>query len=686
MKISYNWLKEYVDLIYSPTELAERLTMVGLAVENVQAIDGDHILEFDLTSNRPDALSHYGIAREAAAICGMRARLPESKLVEGKERAANITSVQILNPELCPRYVARVILGVKVGPSPDWLVRRLESVGQRSINNVADITNFVLWEQGHPLHAFDLNRLGGRRIVVRTARSGETLRTLDGIDRKLREDMLVIADAENPVAMAGIMGGEYSEISSGTEDVLLEAAYFDPASVRRTARALDMATDASHRFERGTDPEACLRAINRCSELICEIAGGQLLAGAIDVYPKPLVRPAIELRHSRIGMLTGLTVDPNRVEPILNSLGCKVETLFRGERWQVIAPTYRVDINIEEDLVEEIARQVGYDQIPFNLPAAVGAGSYLSGENLRRQLRNTLIEVGYTETLSLSWVRPEYDQLFHTNTRAILTLRNPIDEERPQMRSSLLPGLLDSVARNFSFGIRNVRFFEIGKCFQASTDKGAERPQEYEQLAIVATGQRNELDWQHQQEIIDFFDLKGIIECLLERAGFKDYRFERITVPYLHAGQSAEIIINGKPIGVLGQLAPAVRDEYKFKQPIFVVELSLDTLLGLTVVPISCKPLPKLQAVSRDISILVSQAISYAEITEAIRALDIKDLVAVRLFDVYTGKNLPEGRRSLSLNLRYQPTNESMTDEQLNALDEQIVNMLAARFEAQLRR
>jgi phenylalanyl-tRNA synthetase beta chain len=682
MKISYNWLKNYVDIKYSPSEIAERLTMVGLAVESVQEEGDDFILEFDLTSNRPDALSHFGIAREIAAICETKARLPEPKLFESKERATDITSVEILNPELCPRYVARVIMDVKVGPSPDWLVKRLERVGQRSINNIADITNFVLWEQGQPLHAFDLNRLADKRIVVRTARSGETLRTLDGVDRKLREDMLVIADAEKPSAMAGIMGGEYSEINAETRDVLLESAYFTPSSIRRTARALDLATEASHRFERGSDPEACVRAIDRCAELICEMADGRLLAGALDVYPRPITRSPIELRHSRIQALTGLNVETGKTEAILQSLGFEVEPLFQGERERVVAPSYRVDINIEEDLVEEVARHIGYDSIPLHLPTWDGAGSYLATEDRRRQARDILIGHGYYETISFSWVRPEIDASFRKGQAATVTIKNPIDEERQQMRSSLLPGLLDGLARNFSFGIRNVRLFEVGKVFSP----GKERPEEKERLALIAAGQQSELDWQHQSDTIDFYSVKGTVETLLENWGIKDYNFERSDANYLHRGQSAQIRVGNRVVGVLGQLGPALRDEFKFKQQIFVVELALDELLELPAAEIKYVPLPKLQAVSRDISILIPNRIEFAEIVEAIRGLGIKELTGVRLFDIYTGKNLPPDRRSLSLNLRYQPTGDSMTDQQINELDERIVNLLTSRFDAQLRR
>ncbi|MBI4852161.1 MAG: phenylalanine--tRNA ligase subunit beta [Acidobacteria bacterium] len=682
MKISYNWLKTYIDVSYSPQEVAEKLTMVGLTAESVTNQTDDYLIEFDITSNRSDSLSHYGMARELAAISGVKARLPKVDLAEGSELTSNVTSVEILNPELCPRYTARVIKGVKVAPSPEWLVKRLESVGQRSINNIADITNFVLLEQGQPLHAFDFNKLAGHRIVVRTARAGETLKTLDGIERKLREDMLIIADGEKPTALGGIMGGEYSEISLETTDVLLECAYFAPSSVRRTARVLDMKTEASYRFERGADYDGCVRAINRCAQLVCEIAGGTLLKNVIDAYPQVISPKIIELHYPRIAALTGLEVEPSKIEILLNDLGFQVTTLVAGKHWRLVAPSFRGDINIEEDLVEEIARHIGYDQIPLTLPTWNGAGSYLPGEERRRQMRDTLIGLGYGETISFSWVRAELDAHFRSKETGVVMLKNSIDEERPQMRTSLLPGLIESLTRNFNFGNRNIKLFEVGKCFQ----QGVERPSEYEQIAFAITGQRNESDWQHQQDMVDFYDIKGTVEALVENCGLKDYKIERSNATYLHSGQAAQIKVGEKTLGHFGQLSPSLRDEFKFKQQIFVAELAIDLLLSLPNSEVKYTPLPKLQAVNRDISFLLPEKVSYEEIQKAIIGLGIKELVNIKLFDIYAGKNLPASHRSLSISLRYQPNLESMTDQQINELDEKIIALLVSTFNAQLRR
>ncbi|HZN11475.1 MAG TPA: phenylalanine--tRNA ligase subunit beta, partial [Blastocatellia bacterium] len=397
MKISYQWLKEFVDPGLSPRELAARLTMTGLAVDAVTPEGDDFILEFDLTSNRPDCLSHLGIAREAAVVTGRPLRLPEGQPAPGARRTEEETSVEILDSRLCPRYTARVIRGVKVGPSPAWLAARLAALGQRSVNNVADITNYILLEQGQPLHAFDFNRLRGRRIVVRTAQPGERLETLDGVMRELTPEMLIIADADRPVALAGIMGGADSEISGATSDVLLESAYFDPVSIRQTARALGMSTEASYRFERGADCEAAARACDRAAAMIAEIAGGEVLAGIVDVYPGRLARGPILFRRARYRDLTGLEVELGEAARILGALGFAVEAEVGAEALRAVAPSWRVDVGIEEDLIEEVARISGYDQLRMTLPGGAGAGAYLVGEGGRRAARRALTGMGYHE-------------------------------------------------------------------------------------------------------------------------------------------------------------------------------------------------------------------------------------------------------------------------------------------------
>src|SRR5215211_7930288 len=402
MLISYQWIKEFTETRRSPQELRERLTMVGLAIDAVEEHAHDQVLDVEVPSNRPDCLSHVGIAREVAVIENGRMQLPSGKTPKTEGRSANLTSVEIKDPDLCPRYAARLVRGVKIGPSPDWLAKRLETIGQRPINNVADVTNYVLHELGQPLHAFDFEKLGGHRIVVRRAVPGEKLKTLDGVERTLSGDMLVIADAEKPVALAGIMGGEESEISTRTTDVLIESAYFDPHSVRLTARQLGMDTEASRRFERGADCEGVLCAQQRCVELICELAGGVATEDTIDVYPQPLKPRVVDLRPERVPALTSLRVEPNEIVRILTGLGFepKGEMSFK-------VPSWRIDVEQEEDLVEEVARHSGYEKIGEDLPPSSSSGEYQPSEMKQRSLRRALNAFGFDEAINFSFIQQE---------------------------------------------------------------------------------------------------------------------------------------------------------------------------------------------------------------------------------------------------------------------------------------
>ncbi len=689
MKISYNWLKEFVDVDLPPHDLAAPLTMAGLAVDAVESYGNDSILEFDLTSNRPDCLSHLGIAREAAAVLWKTMRPPEAKIIESKTKTSDVTSVEILAPALCPRYTARVIRGVKIGPSPDWLVKRLESLGQRSVNNVADITNYVMLEMGQPLHAFDLHQLRGERIIVRTARSGEKITTLDGEERDLTPEMLVIADAERPVALAGIKGGEDSGITEKTADVLLEAACFAPVQTRATSKALGLSTEASYRFERGTDPEIVAKASDRAAALIAEIAGGEVLSGLVDVYPTKAARDWIGFRRSRYALLTGLRIELGEAERILRSLGFAVEADVENDRLRAMAPSWRVDVSIEEDLIEEVARIAGYDKLKNTLPGSAGAGAYLPGEDARRAARLTLTALGYNEAISFSFVNGETDEMLSEvgeDTR--LALLNPIDETQAHMRVTLLGGLLDALERNFNHGARNVRLFEIGRCFM---DDIGERPLEMERLGIVATGARNEDDWQLAASSngggsIDFYDVKGAIESVAEAIGLPALEFNPDEAcDFLHPGRRAEVRLGAEAIGVVGQLHPRIAARYKFKQPVFVADLNLRIMLLADRAKVRYHPLPKFPTVVRDLALLIDTGVQFASVERAINDLKIPELVGVKLFDLYVGKELPPGKHSIALSLRYRAANRTLTDEEVNAAHDRVVNALKREFGAEIR-
>jgi phenylalanyl-tRNA synthetase beta chain len=479
MYTSYKWLQELTGTKSTAQQLQERLTMVGLAVDAVESNTSDSVLDVEVPSNRPDCLSHIGIAREITASESGQLRLPEITTPKTEGRAEESASVEIKDPDLCPRYAARLVRGVKIGPSPDWLVKRLEAIGQRPINNVADITNYVLHEVGQPLHAFDFAHLRDKKIIVRRAMAGEKLKTLDGVDRELQPDMLVIADAERPVALAGIMGGEESEISSTTTDVLIESAYFDPNSVRLTARALVMDTEASRRFERGADCEGVLRAQDRCVQLICEIAGGVATENAIDVYPNPVVPRVITVRTKRVEDLTSLKVETRDVDRILTGLGFEKKN-ESDDALTFAVPSWRVDVEQEEDLVEEVARHTGYQYIKSELPPSNMSGEYQPTEVKQRLLRRTLNDFGYDEAINFSFIHKQEGidliPVFAARQGEDVEVSNPIIEGAAFMRPTLISGLLDSLKHNLNHGIRDVRLFEIGRVFGGS--HGGDLPEE----------------------------------------------------------------------------------------------------------------------------------------------------------------------------------------------------------------
>ncbi|HZS46719.1 MAG TPA: phenylalanine--tRNA ligase subunit beta [Blastocatellia bacterium] len=685
MRVSYSWLREFVDFEVTARELAEKLTMVGLAVDTIEQVGDDYALEIDLTSNRPDCLSHLGVARELAAIFRSPLKLPVPEFEQSDTDISEITSVEILNPEWCPRYAARVIRGVKIGPSPSWLVKRLEVLGQRSINNIADITNYVMFELGQPTHAFDFNRLAGHKIIVRNARDGEMLTTLNGVEHRLTPNVLVIADAEKAIALGGVMGGLDSEITDDTVDVLLEAAFFERANVRRTAKQLNLPTEASYRFERGTDYNLPPFAADRCIQLIQQLAGGTVVRGAVDNYPEPFERQPVKLRYRRIEELTGLQVAPKEVEHIISALDFHVEPLLHSTEWLVMPPSFRIDISCEEDLIEEVARHFGYDKIKTTLPGWGGSGGYTPGESQRRSIRDTLTTLGFNEAISFSFYDSSKDALFRDADTQTITLLNPIIENLDQMRTSLLPGLLDAVQHNFNHGTRNVNLFELGRCFNFAGEVIHER----EMLSMVMTGQVSEADWQRQNETVDFYALKGVIEAMFEKLGFTNLQFVRSSSPYLHPGQSAEIRMGDSGIyetyGSFGRLHPKIAGEFKLKQPVFVADVPFYKLVEAKPPRVRYEPLPRFPVASRDLSAIFPKDAVFDDIIAAISGLDIEQLKSVRLFDVYSGKNLPEGKISLSIALRFRDPQRTLTEEEINSWFDRITVLLGEKFGAELR-
>ena len=687
MFISYDWLKEITETRLSAQEIKERLTMVGLAIDAVENHGSDFVLDVEVPSNRPDCLSHVGIAREVATIENGQVKLPETKSIKTEGRSSDLTSVEIKDPDLCPRYAARLVRGVKIGPSPDWLAKRLETIGQRPINNVADITNYVLHELGQPLHAFDFAKLSGPRIVVRRATPGEKLKTLDGVERTLTGDMLVIADAEKPVALAGIMGGEDSEISTQTTDVLIESAYFDPHSVRQTARLLGMDTEASRRFERGADCEGVLRAQQRCVELICELAGGVATEDAIDIYPKPLTERIVSLRPERVEGLTSLSVEKNEMVRILTALGFEPAGESDG-RMSFKVPSWRIDVEQEEDLVEEVARHTGYEKIRSELPPASAAGEYQPAEMRFRSLRRALNAFGFDEAINFSFIAHE-DRFElipalrgHENDQP--QLANPIIEDASWMRSTLLPGLLNSVRHNLNHGIRDVRLFEIGRIFSISVPK--ELPEEILALAIVATGGTLEEDKAHSQREVDFFDVKGALETAVDWMNLSPLSFAQASVRHLRAGQTAKIAMSdGTEIGTIGRLAENVAASYKFRQPVYVMELDLTSLVNGPEKLIQYSPLPRYPSVMRDLSLLVNRNVALEEIFSVVNDQHVQDCRSVKLVGTFEGGNIQSSKRSVTLRLEYRSDERTLRDEEVEERHTRLTSSLLEAFAAEQR-
>jgi phenylalanyl-tRNA synthetase beta chain len=704
MNISYNWLRDLTGVTLEPRELAELLTRLGLAVEVVHEASDDFVLEIDLTSNRPDCLSHLGVARDVAAAVNGRVLLPEVQSSSDEGRSESYAAVEIRDADLCPRYAARVVSGVTIKPSPGWLAKRLEAIGQRSINNVADITNYVLHEQGQPLHAFDLAKLAEKRIVVRRAVGGEKLKTLDGTLRELDSEMLVIADAVRPVALAGVMGGEDSEISDSTRDVLIESAYFNPASVRRTSKLLGLHTEASHRFERGVDYEGVLRAQERCIALICELAGGTATVDAIDVYPKRIEPQVVSFRPERVKKLTGLDVAPDESRRILISLGFTEKSAAASTAAMTfVAPTWRVDIEREEDLVEEVARHTGYEKITTELPASNIAGEYQSSERRRRSLRQALVASGFDEAISFSFIDEAHDDRFELlpnfaddaeAAERFITLTNPIIEGITRMRPTLLSGLLDAVRHNLNHGTRDIRLFETGRVFAASADNDKSAgdsvspalPREKEACALIATGVATEEGRAGGARELDFYDLKGALEATTQAMNLKPLRFEAARMKHLRDGQAARITTSdGQDVGSLGRLDEAVAALYKFRQPVYVAEIDLSALLEMDEMPVLYTPLPRYPSIGRDVSLLVGRRVTLAEMLDCVRDGQVENCRDVRLVDVYEGASLPAGKRSVTLRMEYRSEERTLRDEDVDEMHARLVEALVEKFGAQQR-
>lgn len=708
-------------MMCSPKELGLAEDAAGLLILPPDARVGQPFVEFlgrpasdvvfdlEITPNRPDLNSVIGIAREIAALTGKPLRLPVLELATvapsgdpAPASAADVVNVRLDDPDLCPRYTARVVRGVRVGPSPDWLRSSLEKVGLRSINNVVDVTNFVMLETGQPLHAFDYRLIapgaGGKpTIVVRRARPGEEFVTLDGQKHALSGEMLLIADETKGIALAGVMGGLNSEINDQTTDVLVESAYFRPSNIRRTSKSLGLRTDASYRFERGADLGASDWASQRCVQLILATAGGELATGVVDAYPQPVEPTRITLRHAKVNELLGITLRPPEIEYYLGQLGLKIV----GRKPQPVdappspepvtfqIPTFRVDLKRETDLIEEVCRLHGVDKIPATPPrGAIGANAYDAVHDQLADVRRLLTALGLNEAQGQTLIaRQAALQLSPTDSdpaAALISLANPLSSDMDVLRPSLLPGLLDTLHHNVSHKNADLALFEVGRVFRA----GRAGPVEQRRVALVLTGRRHPDFWagEDREARFDAHDLKGLLEEFLEQFGVKGVAFARRDAPTPCYLESATLSLGGRvALGDAGQLQPAVAHQYDLRDPVFLAELDLDQLLARRQPGRTFKPLPQFPSIRRDVAMLVPETVTHEAVLAALRQAKTPNLESIELFDVFRGSNVPAGHKSVAYAITYRAPDRTLIDAEVNTAHQQLVDRLKQGLGASIR-
>ncbi|MEJ2657660.1 MAG: phenylalanine--tRNA ligase subunit beta [Desulfobacterales bacterium] len=669
-------------------ELAPHLT-AGDSLNKAIGLS-DPVLEIDLTPNRPDCLSITGIAREIAALQSKKIKYPEIALPESTDDIANHTSVTLMDADLCPRYAAGLVFNIAVAPSPFWLQDRLISVGLKPINNIVDITNFVMMETGQPLHAFDFDRLAENRIVVRTARENEMFTTLDGKERRLDPEMLMICDGEKPVALAGVMGGLNSEIEDTTTNILLESAYFDPVCIRKTSKKTGLNTDASHRFERGVDPNGTITALKRALQLIVEIGGGEWVRGIIDEYPSPISEKTVGVNIPRLNRHLGTRLDVAAIENYLDSIEFEVEKIDQ-DTLKVTPPSFRVDIIRFEDITEEIARLYGYNNIETTFPLIPADARHPDKKiDSRNRVKTLMAGLGFSEAVNYSFIsRQSCDHLelpAGDPKRKLVHILNPISEEQSVMRTSLIPGLLQTMKYNISQQNKNLKIFEIGLVF-FHTGNNDRQPDEVEMLGGLWTGNRIDSTWFSNEIACDYYDIKGIVEELLKNVGIGHAVFTRMPAEscfYTRPGYTARILHKNEPIGLVGEVHPKVIRNYDLKQTAFIFELDFDRLIQSIPDVKSARPIPKFPSTSRDITLIIDNDIETYKIIQSVEMFHEELVENLHLFDVFEGDPIPKGKKSVSFRVTYRSSKETLEDNRVNDIHKNITDRLMKTFDATL--
>jgi phenylalanyl-tRNA synthetase beta chain len=640
------------------------------------------IIEIGITPNRPDCLSVLGVAREVAAIIGTEIKYPDYGVMEEGEHIGNLAAVEVHDPDGCPRYSCRLVKDVKITTSPDWLKTKVEASGIRSINNIVDITNFILLELGQPLHAFDYDLIGGGKIVVRPAKERESIRTLDGVDRPLTKEDLVICDAETPIAIAGVMGGVNTEVSESTRNILVESAYFNPVRVRRTSKRTNLRSESSYRFERGVDPNGVVKALDRASELIRELAGGKVARGKIDVYPSPIQPKEVNLSIKRVNSILGTALEPQKVKQLIEGLGIETLKVKDGEMTFRI-PTYRVDLTRDVDLIEEVARHYGYNNISTTLPVVPMMPDGLKREKIsENKAKEILVSFGFLEVIHYSFEDPEFLSLF--DETAPLRILNPLTNEGSAMKTNLISGIIKNVVLNLNRQAQDIRIFEVGKVY-IPRENGL--PKEIRKIAGAAAGGRQPELW--DKEEFDFFDLKGVLERVLEaffvsnKVGFE----EASQVRFLHPGKSAKIMIGNEEAGYLGELHPDFREKLEVSKRVYLFEFDLEKLSASeNYTKKKFTALPKFPSVRRDIALIVDEDVPVGEILKEIRKIESELIEEVSVFDVFKGGSVQKGKKSVAVSLILRALDRTLTDLEVDEVKKNGLNRLQLAIGAELRK
>jgi phenylalanyl-tRNA synthetase beta chain len=678
MKISPHWLLDFVDLQVNYHQLADDLTLAGIAVESISGEGDGTVFDMDITTNRPDAMNHFGVARECSAIYNLPLKPIAPQLPAGKASAE--FQIKIDEPELCPRFTGRVLREVAIKPSPAEVSKRLALLDQRPINNAVDATNYTLWEMGKPTHVFDLDLLEGGKLIVRRARDGETLKTLDGIERKLTIEDLVVADGRKPVALAGVMGGFDTMITDKTRNILIESAWWDPITVRKMSRRHGLHTDASHRFERGADFESTVLSCDRVAELILQSGGGELIGAPIDVVARSMDLAPVALHIAEVHRILGEKLETQEIFRILDKLGFDVLPERGGDAdFTVRIPSWRLDVEREIDLIEEIARLHGYDKFSNTLPAYAGAVIEQLEAEKDHKLRTSALALGYNEAISLTFISHQEAEQF--SALPLIELANPLSEEASVMRTSMVPGMLSMLAYNLNRGSDNVRLFEAGNVFQASGTTA----EQLKRICLGATGSaeppgvRLHQETRHEEaRPLSFFDVKGDVENLLCPFQCNALRFDRETANYYHPGRSARAVVDGVPVAQFGQIHPDIATARKLRQDVFIAELYLDQLYRHDLREVRYEPLPRYPAVERDFSFVFADSIGFEKISQAVTALGLSQLRSFVPVEIFRGGAIPAGKYSLLLRARFQSGERTLREDEVAQWSQQIVGALEA--------